>query len=99
VTLLCFPTLLAAFEKPPAPAPTFKKSQRPNRISFLLSSLFLFPLIDTMTEHVMPPHPGLDNVDLDGLKHKCPAFATGCPYAKIEEVESLAVSFGELSKW
>lgn len=52
-----------------------------------------------MTEHVMPPHPGLDNVDLDGLKHKCPAFATGCPYAKIEEVESLAVSFGELSKW
>ncbi|KAI8329946.1 heme oxygenase-domain-containing protein [Chlamydoabsidia padenii] len=51
-----------------------------------------------MTEHAMPPHPGLEGVDLEGLKHKCPAFAVGCPYAKIEEVESLAVSFGELSK-
>ncbi|KAI8093687.1 heme oxygenase-domain-containing protein [Halteromyces radiatus] len=44
------------------------------------------------------PHPGLEDVDIDGLKHKCPAFATGCPYAKIDEVDSLAVSFGELSK-
>ncbi|CAO3640343.1 unnamed protein product [Cunninghamella echinulata] len=46
----------------------------------------------------LPPHPGLENVDIDDLKHKCPAFAAGCPYAKIEEVDSVAVSFGELKK-
>ncbi|CAO3590720.1 unnamed protein product [Absidia cylindrospora] len=52
-----------------------------------------------MTDHTaMPPHPGLEGVDIEGLKHKCPAFAVGCPYAKIDEVDSLAVSFGELSK-
>ncbi|KAI8384436.1 heme oxygenase-domain-containing protein [Radiomyces spectabilis] len=47
----------------------------------------------------MPPHPGLDMIsNPEELKHLCPAFASGCPYAKMEEVESVAVSFGELSK-
>ncbi|KAI8065095.1 heme oxygenase-domain-containing protein [Gongronella butleri] len=53
---------------------------------------------ETVENKPLPPHPGLEGVDLDNLKHKCPAFATGCPYAKIEEADSLAVSFGELSK-
>ncbi|KAG0168484.1 hypothetical protein DFQ28_006946 [Apophysomyces sp. BC1034] len=48
---------------------------------------------------VIPPHPGLDHLTNVGeLKHKCPAFSSGCPYASFEEVDSLAVSFGEVSK-
>ncbi|KAG1299103.1 hypothetical protein G6F66_001111 [Rhizopus arrhizus] len=48
---------------------------------------------------IMPPHPGLDNLtNLDELKHLCPAFSKGCPYAKLEEVDSLAVSRGEVSR-
>lgn len=48
---------------------------------------------------VMPPHPGLDTLtNIDELKHLCPAFSKGCPYASLEEVDSLAVSQGELSR-
>ncbi|KAF7730687.1 hypothetical protein EC973_001636 [Apophysomyces ossiformis] len=48
---------------------------------------------------VMPPHPGLDHLtNVEELKHKCPAFSAGCPYANMEEVDHLAVSFGEVSK-
>lgn len=48
----------------------------------------------------MPPHPGLDSLtDVDKLKHLCPAFSKGCPYAKLEELDSLAVSRGEVSRW
>ncbi|ORE22170.1 hypothetical protein BCV71DRAFT_241155 [Rhizopus microsporus] len=47
----------------------------------------------------MPPHPGLDSLtDVDKLKHLCPAFSKGCPYAKLEELDSLAVSRGEVSR-
>lgn len=53
-----------------------------------------------MPENTLPPqHPGLEGVDLEGLKHKCPAFASGCPYAKVDQVESLAVNSAELAKW
>lgn len=49
---------------------------------------------------VMPPHPGLDGLaNMEELKHLCPAFSKGCPYAVLEEVDSLAVSHGELSRW
>ncbi|CEG67815.1 hypothetical protein RMATCC62417_04181 [Rhizopus microsporus] len=47
----------------------------------------------------MPPHPGLDSLtDVDKLKHLCPAFSKGCPYAKLEELDSLAVNRGEVSR-
>ncbi|GAA5806795.1 hypothetical protein MFLAVUS_000143 [Mucor flavus] len=48
-------------------------------------------------ETVMPPHPGLEGLtNIDELKHLCPAFSKGCPYATLEEVESVAMSHGEL---
>ncbi|KAG2236118.1 heme oxygenase-domain-containing protein [Thamnidium elegans] len=48
-------------------------------------------------ETVMPPHPGLEGLtNIDELKHLCPAFSKGCPYASLEEVESVAMSHGEL---
>ncbi|CAO3610507.1 unnamed protein product [Cunninghamella blakesleeana] len=69
---------------------------------FIFSLLSFFSFLISKKNMVetsnLPPHPGLENVDIDDLKHKCPAFATGCPYAKIEEAESLAASFGELKK-
>ncbi|KAI8091242.1 heme oxygenase-domain-containing protein [Gilbertella persicaria] len=52
-----------------------------------------------MTDTTMPPHPGLEKLtNIDELKHLCPAFSKGCPYAALEEVDSLAVSHGELSR-
>ena len=50
---------------------------------------------------MMPPHPGLDMIseNYDDLKKKCPAFASGCPYAKTEEFNTLAASVGDISKW
>ncbi|ORZ07092.1 heme oxygenase-domain-containing protein [Absidia repens] len=52
-----------------------------------------------MAESTLPPHhPGLEGVDLEGLKHKCPAFSSGCPYAKVDQVESLAINSAELAK-
>ncbi|KAI9289798.1 heme oxygenase-domain-containing protein [Umbelopsis sp. AD052] len=49
---------------------------------------------------MMPPHPGLDMIsdNYDDLKKKCPAFASGCPYAKTEEFNTLAASVGDISK-
>ncbi|EPB92498.1 hypothetical protein HMPREF1544_00511 [Mucor circinelloides 1006PhL] len=52
-----------------------------------------------MSETIMPPHPGLEGLtNIDELKHLCPAFSKGCPYAALEEVDSIAVSHGELSR-
>ncbi|KAI8337314.1 heme oxygenase-domain-containing protein [Blakeslea trispora] len=52
-----------------------------------------------MTDTVMPPHPGLEGLtNIDELKHLCPAFSKGCPYAALEEVNSLAVSYGDVSR-
>ncbi|KAI8331986.1 heme oxygenase-domain-containing protein [Choanephora cucurbitarum] len=52
-----------------------------------------------MTETGMPPHPGLEGLtNIDELKHLCPAFSKGCPYAALEEVNSLAVSHGDVSR-
>lgn len=51
-------------------------------------------------ETVMPPHPGLEGLtNIDELKHLCPAFSKGCPYATLEEVESVAMSHGDLFRW
>lgn len=52
------------------------------------------------SETIMPPHPGLEGLtNMEELKHLCPAFAKGCPYAAIEEVNTITVSRGELSRW
>lgn len=60
---------------------------------------FIF-LSANMSETTMPPHPGLEGLtNIDELKHLCPAFSKGCPYAKIEEVNTITVSRGELSRW
>lgn len=50
---------------------------------------------------MMPPHPGLDMIseNYDDLKKKCPAFASGCPYAKTEEFNAVAASVGDITKW
>jgi hypothetical protein len=49
---------------------------------------------------MMPPHPGLDTLtNIEGLKHLCPAFSKGCPYAQIDEVNTITVSRGELTRW
>ncbi|KAI8888266.1 hypothetical protein K501DRAFT_210725 [Backusella circina FSU 941] len=46
-----------------------------------------------------PPHPGLDHLDnFDELKHLCPAFAKGCPYANVDQVDSLAVKSADISR-
>jgi hypothetical protein len=52
-------------------------------------------------EPVIPVgHPGLDHLtNIEELKHLCPAFSKGCPYAALEEVDTLAVSHGEVSRW
>jgi len=49
---------------------------------------------------MMPPHPGLDMIseNYDDLKKKCPAFASGCPYAKTEEFNAVAASVGDITK-
>ncbi|KAI8984222.1 heme oxygenase-domain-containing protein [Mycotypha africana] len=48
---------------------------------------------------MVPPHPGLDTLtNVDELKHLCPAFSKGCPFANMEEVASVAVSRGEVSR-
>jgi hypothetical protein len=66
---------------------------------FLLSITPLY-IAKMSPDTVMPPHPGLDTLtNIDELKHLCPAFSKGCPYAALEEVDSLAVSQGELSRW
>ncbi|KAI7902125.1 heme oxygenase-domain-containing protein [Cokeromyces recurvatus] len=47
----------------------------------------------------IPPHPGLDTLtNIEELKHLCPAFSKGCPYAKLEEVDTVVVNRGELSR-
>jgi hypothetical protein len=47
-----------------------------------------------------PPHPGLDHLsNFDELKHLCPAFAKGCPYANVDQVDSLAVKSAEINRW
>ncbi|KAI7879099.1 hypothetical protein K492DRAFT_178978 [Lichtheimia hyalospora FSU 10163] len=44
------------------------------------------------------PHPGLDHLEnTDELKRQCPAFAAGCPYAKIQDHANVS-NFGEVSK-
>ncbi|KAI7859255.1 hypothetical protein BDC45DRAFT_432849 [Circinella umbellata] len=43
------------------------------------------------------PHPGLDQLaDTEELRSQCPAFATGCPYAKVES--HVISGFSDLSK-
>ncbi|KAI8990028.1 heme oxygenase-domain-containing protein [Pilobolus umbonatus] len=52
-----------------------------------------------MPDTITPPHPGLDRLaNTDELKKLCPAFQNGCPYAKMNVVDSLAVTHGEISK-
>jgi hypothetical protein len=65
-----------------------------------LSFFFLSLTMSANNNIAMPPHPGLDSLtDVDKLKHLCPAFSKGCPYAKLEELDSLAVNRGEVSRW
>ncbi|KAI9493357.1 heme oxygenase-domain-containing protein [Zychaea mexicana] len=43
------------------------------------------------------PHPGLDHLaNTEELRSQCPAFAAGCPYAKVDN--HVISGFGELSK-
>ncbi|CEP11162.1 hypothetical protein [Parasitella parasitica] len=52
-----------------------------------------------MSDTIMPPHPGLEGLtNIDELKHLCPAFLKGCPYAALEEADSIVASKGEISR-
>lgn len=56
----------------------------------------------SQTQTIPANHPGLDAFPLqtpEELKRQCPAFAAGCPYAKVDEAHPLPVGVAELSKW